>query len=373
MTWNWQQPDWPEFSWNQQALEAQEARFLRNSGLLLGAFIHLSDGDRELLTVELMSTEALKTSEIEGEHLNRDSVQSSIRKQLGLAADARKAAPAERGIAEMMVGLYRSWETPLSGDMLCAWHAMLMQGRADLHDIGAFRTHEDAMQIVSGPLHKQKVHFEAPPSAKVPAEMKRFIAWFNGTGPGSGSPLSSLARAGAAHLYFESIHPFEDGNGRVGRAVSQKSLAQSQGAPALIALARTIERRRNDYYDALARANRSNEITDWLIYFADTVLAAQEETHRQIEFLIGKTKFYDRFRGLFNERQDKVLARMFREGPDGFTGGLSAENYIAIARTSRATATRDLRDLTTKGALLRSGELRHTRYFLNIPETSRDT
>ena len=200
MTWNWQQPDWPDFSWNQQALEARETRFLRNSGLLLGAFIHLSDGDRELLTVELMSTEALKTSEIEGEHLNRDSVQSSIRKQLGLAAAARKAAPAERGIAEMMVGLYRSWETPLSGDMLCAWHAMLMQGRADLHDIGAFRTHEDAMQIVSGPLHKQKVHFEAPPSAKVPAEMKRFIAWFNGTGPDSGTPLSSLARAGAAHL-----------------------------------------------------------------------------------------------------------------------------------------------------------------------------
>jgi len=174
-------------------------------------------------------------------------------------------------------------------------------------------------------------------------------------------------RAGIAHLYFESIHPFEDGNGRIGRAISEKALAQALGQPSLIALAYAIERKRKDYYAALERNNKDRlAITDWLNYFARTVLEAQDITMRRTGFYIAKAKFYERFRDQLNPRQDKVIARMFREGIDGFTGGLSAENYISITGTSRATATRDLQDLVEKGALTRTGSLRHTRYWMAI-------
>ena len=196
--------------------------------------------------------------------------------------------------------------------------------------------------------------------------MKRFIAWFNGTTPGAKNPLPALTRAGVAHLYFECIHPFEDGNGRIGRALAEKSLAQSLGQPSLIALAYTIERKRKDYYAALERNNKENEITDWLKYFAGTVLEAQHNTLERVAFYIAKARFYEKLRGRLNERQEKVVALMFREGVDGFKGGLSAENYISITRTSRATATRDLQDLVEKGALTKTGELRHTRYYLRL-------
>jgi Fic family protein len=196
--------------------------------------------------------------------------------------------------------------------------------------------------------------------------MDAFIAWFNRTASTGATPLPALTRAGIAHLYFECIHPFEDGNGRIGRALAEKALAQGLGQPTLIALADTIERHNKAYYDALERANKGNEITDWLVYFAQVLLEAQERTQVRIEFLIEKAKLYDRLRGQLNPRQEKVLARMFREGPDGFTGGLSAENYISITQTSAATATRDLQDLVQKGGLVRTGERRYTRYSLNL-------
>ena len=179
-------------------------------------------------------------------------------------------------------------------------------------------------------------------------------------------------RAGIAHLYFESIHPFEDGNGRIGRAISEKSLAQSLGTPALTSLAYAIERKRKDYYAALERNNKDElDVTDWLRYFARTVNEAQDITMRRINFYLAKAKFYERFRDQLNPRQDKVIARLFREGIDGFKGGLSAENYISITGTSRATATRDLQDLVEQGALTRTGELRYTRYHLMLDETNR--
>ncbi|MBO6541619.1 MAG: Fic family protein [Alphaproteobacteria bacterium] len=368
MKWNWQQKDWPDFAYEHSALRELEAQFLLNSGVLVGAFMHLTQEDKDQLTVDLISNEALKTSEIEGEYLNRDSLQSSIRNHLGLAVESAKASPAERGISEMMIDLYRSFNEPMSAKMLHRWHKMLMQGRHDLADIGAYRTHEEAMQVVSGPSYKRKVHFEAPPSLQVPAEMERFIAWFNAHQGKRAATLTPLVRAGISHLYFESIHPYEDGNGRIGRAISEKSLSQSQGRPTLLALSHTIERRRKRYYEALEAANKSNEVTEWLLYFAEMVLEAQSYTHQRIEFIIQKTKFYDRYRGQFNKRQEKAIARIFREGPDGFTGGLSAENYISITKTSRTTATRDLSDLVTKGAFSRTGELKGTRYHLAMAE-----
>lgn len=227
-----------------------------------------------------------------------------------------------------------------------------------------------AMHIVSGSLHDPVIHFEAPPSARVSAEMDAYLAWFNSAAPTGEAPLPALIRAGIGHLYFESIHPFEDGNGRLGRALAEKSLAQNIGQPSLIALAYTIERERKTYYEELARHQATLDITGWLIYFAETILKAQGNTLTRVAFYIAKARFCERFRGQLNDRQAKALARLFREGPDGFKGGLSAENYIAITQSSRATATRDLQDLVQKGALTRSGELRHTRYGLNLPASN---
>ena len=372
MEWNWTKAGWPHFTYDAAALEALERRFLLASGEVIGAVRHITDDERNMLRIELLSDEAVKTSEIEGEMLDRLSVQSSLRRQFGLDADSRPVKPQERGIAEMTVDLYGSYAQPLDHATLFRWHTMLMQGHSRLHTIGGYRTHTDAMQIVSGRLDAPTVHYEAPPSVQVPVEMDAYVAWFNDSGSNGDKPLPALTRAGIGHLYFEGIHPFEDGNGRVGRALAEKSLAQNIGQPTLIALAFTIEGKRKAYYDQLERHQKTLDITEWLVYFAETILDAQQTTLKRVAFYIGKARFYDRFRDQFNERQDKAIARMFREGPAGFKGGLSAENYISITRTSRATATRDLHDLVEKGALTRTGERRHTRYELHLPELEKE-
>jgi Fic family protein len=367
MTWNWQRPEWPKFAWNQSRLAIAEQQFLVGGGVFVGAVKHMGEEDRNVLTVEAMSTEALTTSEIEGEFLDRASVQSSIRRQLGMATDNRKIAPAERGVSDMMVDLCKTFAAPLSEEMLFDWHRMLISGRRDVTDFGRYRTGSEPMQVLSGPIGTPKIHFEAPPSARVPSEMAQFIAWFNRTAPGDAEPLAALTRAGVAHLYFESVHPFEDGNGRIGRAIAEKSLAQSLGQPPLIALASTILARRARYYTELEAANKENEITNWLAWFAGVIIEAQRRTIALIEFLIDRTKLLDGLSGKLNERQQKALQGMFREGPEGFKGGLSAGKYSTITGASPATTTRDLADLTEKGALIREGERRHARYKLSIP------
>jgi Fic family protein len=366
MTWNWEKPCWPKFIYDSKVLEPLEQQFLLQFGEFTGACKHIGADEQETLKIELISEEAVKTSEIEGEILNRDNVQSSLRHQLGLGAEAPGVKPAERGISKMMVDLYRSFADPLKDKTMFDWHAMLLAGDKEIKVIGGYRTHADAMQVVSGPIQKRTVHFEAPPSARVPEEMKRFITWFNDTAPGGKNPLPALTRAALVHLYFVCVHPFEDGNGRIGRALAEKSLAQNLGRPSLIALAYTIERQREDYYAALERNNKDLEINGWMKYFASTVLEAQNNTIKRVDFYVAKAKFYENFRDELNERQAKVIARMFKEGIDGFKGGLSADNYISISKTSRATATRDLQDLVEKGALTKTGELRHTRYYLKI-------
>ena len=367
MTWNWQEPDWPHFSWDKARLAKAEEQFLLEAGVFVGTVKHLGKDDREQLTIEAMSTEALTTSEIEGEILDRASVQSSIRRQLGLAADNRRVGSAEQGIAEVMVDLYRRFAEPLSDEILFAWHRMLVHGRRDLRDIGRYRTDNDPMQVVSGAIYEPRVHFEAPPSSTVPHEMEDFVTWFNRTAPGGIEPLPSVTRAGIAHLYFVSIHPFEDGNGRIARAIAEKALAQSLHQPTLIALAATILAKRKAYYEALEAANKNNEITAWLSWFAATAIEAQRQTIAGVEFLIDKTRLLDRLRGQLNGRQEKALLRMLREGPERFKGGLSAGNYVNITGASPATTTRDLKDMVDKGALIRAGERRHARYHLAIP------
>lgn len=366
MIWNWQRPDWPDFRWERPLLEAAEREFLVGGGMFVGTVRHLENEERDQLTIEAMSTEALTTSEIEGEILDRASVQSSLREQMGLATKERRVRPAERGIAEMMVDLYRSFAEPLSEEMLFRWHRMVMSGSRDARDSGRYRTGAPPMQVVSGPIDEPRVHFEAPPSSRVPSEMKRFIAWFRRSAPGGDKPLPALTWAGIAHLYFESVHPFEDGNGRIGRGLAEKAMAQSLGQPTLTTLAATILARRKSYYEALEAANKENEITRWLMWFGGAAIEAQRRTIALVEFLIDKTKLLDQLRGQLNARQEKALLRMFREGPEGFKGGLSAGKYSTITGASPATTTRDLADLLEKGAVVREGERRYARYHLSV-------
>lgn len=370
MKWNWQQPDWPAFRWNAETVGQAEAQFLRASGVEIGSIRHVSDEARTNLIVDLMTLEAVDTSAIEGELLSRDSVQSSLLSNFGLKNDNRRVPPAERGIADMMVDLYRSFEVPLSHDMLHNWHRMLLPGCVDLRDIGRYRRQGDPMQVVSGYVHEPRVHFEAPPAAAVAREMDDFIAWFVDSSPGGAKPLPPLVRAGLAHLYFVSVHPYEDGNGLIARALAVKALAEATGQPNLLALSHIIYRRRADYYAALEANNKGLEVTPWLAYFSGTVLAAQDYSQRLIDFLIAKTRLYDRVRGRLNDRQARAIARMFREGPEGFTGGLSAANYISITDAPRATATRDLADLVALGVLTVTGTLKSTRYHLNVADST---
>lgn len=365
MKWNWELQDWPNFSYNNKELEELELEFIKNCGKLLGAMKHINKDDEEQLRIELISDEALKTSKIEGEILDRDSLQSSIRKHFGLKTDNRKVPPAERGIAAMMVDIYQNFADPLTDLKLYNWHKMLMNGRMDVLDIGCYRTDPEPMQIISDPLFKRTIHYEAPPANKLLSEMSSFIKWFDNTNKKE-KKLPNLIRASIAHWYFVSIHPFEDGNGRIARALSEYALAQSLGHPTLIALAYTIENNRKEYYAQLAKHNTSNDITQWILYFSKIIIAAQNNTEKRVEFLIAKTKIFDSLKGKLNLRQEKVLLRMFREGIDGFEGGLSANNYISITNTTTATASRDLRSLVEYKILERKGELKHTRYYLNI-------
>ncbi|PTM08470.1 MAG: DUF4172 domain-containing protein, partial [Bacteroidetes bacterium] len=353
--------DWPYFTYSAEELDGLEARFLQNAGMLTGSLKYMEEEEQQVLKVDLLSQEAYKTTEIEGELLNRESIQSSIRRHFGLETDNRRVSPAENGIAEMMVDLYKNYDAPLTADTLFRWHSMLTDGRKDLTAMGRYRTHEDAMQIVSGRTDRPTVHFEAPPSSRVQREMEAFMTWFNGSHRGG-----VLVRAGIAHLYFESIHPFEDGNGRIGRAISEKALSQGLSRPALVAISHTIERDKKAYYSALHHNSSELDITSWLRYFGHMVLDAQQHTQRMVDFVIAKGRFYTQFAAVLNDRQRKVINRMFREGADGFQGGLSAENYLRMAPTTASTATRDLQKLVEMGALRKTGQLKGTRYFLNL-------
>lgn len=364
--WNWQKDDWGNFTYDNSELEKLEREYSRQSGFSFGIARHLSREDQNDLIVELVINEAIKTSEIEGEYLDRESLQSSIRREFGLGvAGYHKVKPAEAGIAEMMKDIFTNYNSPLTEKSLCNWHEMLMSGRRNI-EIGKYRTHKEPMQVVSGRYDKPKVHFEAPPSAEVPKEMVFFLDWFKESAPTGKKPLTPLVRAGIAHIYFVSIHPFEDGNGRIGRGIVEKSLSQNMGQPALIALSSTIDDRKREYYEELAAQSIGNDLTNWLIYFGRTIISAQKRTIKQIDFIITKAKFFDANKENLNPRQLKVIHRIFREGLKGFQGGFSAKNYRAITKSPSATATRDLQDLVSKGIFSKTGQLKSTRYTLDL-------
>ncbi len=363
MTFNWQQPDWPHFRYDLAAVEAELRQFSDQAGQVTGLLKGLSEPERTDALVQLMVAEAVKTSAIEGEVLSRPDVMSSVRHRLGLAdAPPPTADRASAGAGELMVAVRQSWDAPLDEQTLFAWHRVLMQGNRRVV-VGTWRTHAEPMQVVSGAVGKAKLHFEAPPSSQVPTEMHRFIEWFNAT---RNTVTEAPERAALVHLYFESIHPFEDGNGRIGRALAEKALSQGLGRPATLSLSRTIEANRNAYYKALETAQRSNEVTPWLRYFTATVLAAQRDAEAMVMFVLNQARFFDRHRDQLNDRQLRTVRRMLEAGPGGFDGGMNARKYVSLNRVSKATATRDLQHLVECGALRPVGAGRSARYELGL-------
>jgi Fic family protein len=367
MRFNWQQPDWPDFRYDLREVEDMLFGFAEQAGHVSGLLKAMPEDSQMEAIVDTMVAEAIKTSEIEGEYLSRQDVVSSVRHNLGLsqtpAATKDKMA---QGAGELMADVRRTYADALTEEKLFAWHKMLLRGSRRIK-VGRWRSHEAPMQIVSGALGREKVHFEAPPSSHLPHEMDRFIRWFNDTALGEANEIKKApVRSAIAHLYFETIHPFEDGNGRIGRALAEKALSQTLGRPVLLSLSRTIEEDKKSYYRALELAQRSNDITAWVTYFVGVVLKSQKQAIGLVDFILKKSKFFDRFRNALNERQTKVVKRMLDAGPEGFEGGMNARKYISLTKASKATATRDLQHLLELGALLQEGGGRSTRYRLNV-------
>lgn len=366
---NWQQPDWPNFRYDISKSYEKLLSIAEKMGLISGKLEHLTENLQSEAIINLMVEEAVKTSEIEGEHISRLDIRSSIKNQLGLN---KKTIPVHdkraQGIAELLLDGRNTFKQPLAEVKLFDWHLMLMSGSANSNlKVACWRTGDEPMQIVSGHHGKWVVHYEAPSSHEVPREMKKFIRWFNDTAPGkSKSILFAPVRAAIAHLYFESIHPFEDGNGRIGRAIAEKALSQGFGYPVLLSLSLAIEADKKAYYAALKASSKSNEVTNWIHYFIDLVLNAQIEVERQINFIIRKTHFFDKFKDMLNERQLKVIKRMLQTGIKSFEGGISAKKYMSITGTSKATATRDLQHMFAIKALKQMGSGRSVRYELNL-------
>jgi len=372
MKWIWQQPDWPDFCCDELALEHRGLEFRLNSERLAGSFDALPMASQEDATIDLMLSEAIKTSAIEGEELDRESVRSSL---LALITSDTLPATSDQkavGAASLLVDVRRNWQAPLTHELLGKWQSMAVpEQRYTTIVRGAYRNDPSPMQIVSGPYGREKVHYEAPPAARVPDEMAMLLGWYNQSSPVNGDrKIPGIARAGIAHLWFEVIHPFDDGNGRVGRAMADHALSQYLGYPTTACLATAIEADKKSYYLQLEKASRGNlDISGWLDYFSDTVNQAQEIAREEVDFVLAKTRFYESYGDQLNDRQARMVSRVFAEGRKGFEGGITTRKYEAITKCSNRTASRDLSDLVAKGIIIPlPGGGRTTRYALTTVE-----
>ena len=362
---NWQKEGWPHFTYDISEVDGLLYQYATLMGRYAGVFQSTTQDERLTTTIDRMIIEALKTSEIEGEFLSQKDLRSSIRNNLGLNPKAEQIKDKRaQGAAELMVACRNTYDQPMTQKMLFQWHQMLMAGSSGIK-VGAWRTHQEPMQVISGATGKQKVHFEAPPSEDIPAEMKRFVLWFNSSGKDeSYRRFKAPIRSAIAHIYFESLHPYEDGNGRIGRAISEKALSQGNGSPVLLSLSKAINAKRREYYQSLERTQKSLDITAWLHFFINIILTAQQDAIDTVEYSIRKKKFWAQHKDHLNDRQAKVIRRITRDGPDSFEGGLNARKYMAIAKTSKATATRDLQELVSKQIVVPIGGGRSRGYRL---------
>lgn len=361
---NWQFKNWPKFTYSTEKLQEISVAFAQEFGAVNGLLTGLNEHLKQETLLEMLIEEAIKTSEIEGEYMSREDVMSSIKNNLGLHHSPEVKDKRASDVAKLMVELNQKTAIPLTTDLLCHWHLLLMEHNQKVNP-GFWRQGEAPMQIVSGAYGREVVHYEAPPSAIVATEMEKFISWYNNSElPVKDNISKALLKSAIAHLHFESIHPFEDGNGRIGRALAEFALSQTLNAPVLLSLSKTIEKNRKLYYEQLKYAQRNLDITGWVEYFSEIILEAQKDSKGLVEFTLKKAKFFDEHKSQLNERQLKVINRMLEEGTVGFSGGMTAKKYMSIAKTSKATATRDLQQLNEIGVFVLEGAGRSVRYQL---------
>ncbi len=367
MGYNWQHKDWPQFNYDIEVLKPLFLEFALDWAEFNGLEKGLShDLEKETL-LNILVTEALKSSAIEGEVYSREDVLSSIKNKLGLSKSPEKVKDKyATGIGELMVECRMTFKESLTVEMIQNWHKILFAHARNIL-VGAWRKGTEPMQVISGPIGREQVHYEAPPSQRVPAEMEKMVQWYNQSELLMNDPYgSALLKSAIGHLYFESIHPFEDGNGRIGRALAEKALMQGLQKPVLLSISKTIEADKKSYYQALKAAQSGLDITEWLMYFINVIIAAQRDSKALIEFLLRKVRFFDRYKDYMEERHAKALSKMFDAGPEGFLGGMSARKYQSITQVSKATATRDLHYLHAHGLLSKTGAGRSVRYDLNL-------
>lgn len=368
----WQRSTWPSLHYDDAAIGHELIQARRQQGHLLGQARAIGMTELGQIVKEIWVEDALATAAIEGEQLDLAAVRSSVMRRLGLMT-AESSNRHVDGLVDVMQDAIIGFEAPLDADRLCRWQSALFPGGTSgirRIEIGRFRTGTEPMQIIGGPIGKEIVYYTAPPSSRVLAEMKRFLAWFEKTRRPA-SAVDGIVRAAVAHLWFETVHPFEDGNGRVGRAIVDLALAQdSPGAARVYSLSRQFMQERKAYYKALANAQQGDtDVTEWVLWFLRQFIQSCLQSEVVIGSAIAKSKFWSsRAHRPLSDRQRKVVQRLLDAGPAGFTGGLSAEKYVNLTRVSKATATRDLVDLLQNEWVFATGERKATRYWINVAE-----
>ncbi len=349
----WQAPDWPALHYDLAQLAEPLEHVSRAQGRLLGRMADVGLAMRDEASLAALTEDVLKTSEIEGERLNAESVRSSIARRLGV--DIGALAPVDRhveGIVEMALDATQRCKDPVTLERLFGWHAALFPtGYSGMSRLAVARWRDDAkgpMQVISGPMHRPRVHFEAPPADRLDAECERFVRWVN-----EDASNPPLLKAGLAHLWFITLHPFDDGNGRIARAIGDLLLARADGSPQrFYSLSAQIQRERKDYYDILERTQKGSlDVTAWLAWFLGALLRAVESAQHTLDAVLIKTRFWQRWAATpMNARQVKLLNRLL----DGFEGKLTSSKWASIAKCSPDTALRDINELLTLGVLRKS-------------------
>lgn len=364
----WQQSEWPAFTWDQAALATLLGQVSRAQGKLLGKMEALGFDLRNEAQLQTLTQDVVKTSEIEGEHLEPDQVRSSIARRLGM--NIAGLVPSDRnvdGVVEMMLDATGKYDEALTVERLFDWHAALFPtGRSGMYKISVAAWRDDSdgpMQVVSGPTGREKVHYEAPPASRVQQEIETFLKWFDAP-----AETDLLLKAGLAHLWFVTIHPFDDGNGRIARAIADMALSRSdESRQRFYSMSGQIRNERKDYYHTLEWTQKGEfDVTRWQTWFLsclDRAIAAADET---LSAVLTKARFWERFATTaLNERQIKVLNRLL----DGFEGKMTSSKWAKIAKCSQDTAHRDILDLIERGALQKdSGGGRSTSYSLIVDE-----
>jgi Fic family protein len=363
--------DWPNFQWDKGRLAAPLAAARHRQGRLVGQMEALGFRLREEAVLRTLTEDVLKSSEIEGEKLDADQVRSSVARRLGLDVGGLRAADRHvEGVVEMMLDATQRFDQPLTAERLFGWHASLFPtGRSGMHriSVGAWRDDKTApMQVVSGPVGRERVHFEAPAAERLEDEMRQFLEWFNTDG--SAEPV---LKAALAHLWFVTIHPFDDGNGRIARAIADMSLARSEGSPQrFYSMSAQIREERGEYYGILERTQKGTmDATPWMEWFLACLTRAIEGAQAALSGVVEKARYWEKLRDVaMNERQRLVISKLL----EGFDGKLTTSKWAALTKSSADTALRDIQQLVERGVLVRnSAGGRSTSYSLATPGPSR--